>query len=290
MPNKFLLSYVSFDDENQPFIDAEVDGEISRLPILGENLSLEFDFSKKYCVGWVDFEKRCSMPCPDSAEVDVKYESCLKCRNKTGFNPAFYHADSVSEQQEKINQQPHFVYLAYFSPDVIKVGISQESRGIRRVLEQGARLAVKLETFPSALIARQYEDQIAHLDRVVETVNGSKKMELLKQPFDIESARANLETLQKSIEKSLGLEFESAKLIETDQCFTKDPINTENIIDMSGKNQLAGEVVAMIGPIAILKYQSELLAYNLKRLIGYRAEVIRGQIDIDLPTQQMTLF
>ena len=113
--------------------------------------------------GWVDFDNHCSQVCPDGATVDEKYENCLKCRNRTGFNPAFYHADSVSAQQEKINQQPHFVYLAYFAPGVIKVGISQEERGIRRLLEQGARLAVKLETFASALIARQYEAKIAGL-------------------------------------------------------------------------------------------------------------------------------
>ncbi len=162
MPSDFLLAYASFNADSQPFIDCQIDGEIKRRELFGQDLSLEFDFLTKYCTGWVDFENHCSQVCPDSATVDGKYENCLKCRDRTGFNPAFYNADSVSAQQEKINQNPHFVYLAYFAPGVIKVGISQEKRGIRRLLEQGARLALKLETFSSALIARQYEAKIPH--------------------------------------------------------------------------------------------------------------------------------
>ena len=164
MPEEFLLSYTSFDTESRPFLEWQVDGKAERGDVLGRELSLEFDFSTKYCTGWLDFDNHCSQACPDGATVDEKYENCLKCRNRTGFNPAFYHADSVSAQQEKINQNPHFLYLAYFSPEVIKVGISQEARGIRRLLEQGARVALKLETFASALIARQYEAKIAKLE------------------------------------------------------------------------------------------------------------------------------
>ena len=138
LPSEFLLSYASFNSDNKPFVECQVGDKIERHELFGQDLSLKFDFSVKYCAGWVDFENRCSQICPDHATVDEKYENCLKCRDKTGFNPAFYNASSVSVQQEKINQNPHFVYLAYFAPNVIKVGISQEERGIRRLLEQGA--------------------------------------------------------------------------------------------------------------------------------------------------------
>ena len=106
MPDDFLLTYASFNADNQPFIDCQIDGEIKRRELFGQDLSLEFDFSTKYCTGWVDFENHSSQICPDSATVDGKYENCLKCRDRTGFNPAFYNADSVSVQQEKINQNP----------------------------------------------------------------------------------------------------------------------------------------------------------------------------------------
>ena len=96
-----MLSYASFNTDNKPFIECQVGDKIERYELFGQDLSLEFDFSVKYCTGWVDFENRCSQICPDHATVDEKYENCLKCRDKTGFNPAFYNANSVSAQQEK---------------------------------------------------------------------------------------------------------------------------------------------------------------------------------------------
>ena len=143
MPEQFLLSYVGFSADNVPIIDVQVGDTISRYPLLGHTLSLTFDLSVRYCTGWVDMAQHQAHPCPDNATVVDRYEQCLVCRNKTGFNPAFYHAKTISKQQETLNQNPHFVYLAYFAPELIKVGISQEARGIRRILEQGARAAIK---------------------------------------------------------------------------------------------------------------------------------------------------
>ena len=213
LPSEFLLSYASFNSDNKPFVECQVGDKIERYELFEQNLSLEFDFSTKYCTGWVDFENRCSQICPDHATVDEKYENCLKCRDKTGFNPAFYNASSVSVQQEKINQNPHFVYLAYFAPNVIKVGISQEERGIRRLLEQGARLAIKLETFSSALIARQYEAKISKLDGIAETLPVHKKMELIKQPFDRATSEKELRQKLLEIEQKIGVSFPKSEIL-----------------------------------------------------------------------------
>ena len=101
IPSEFLLSYASFNADNKPFVECQVGDKIERHELFEQDLSFEFDFSVKYCTGWVDFENRCSQICPDHATVDEKYENCLKCRDKTGFNPAFYNANSVSAQQEK---------------------------------------------------------------------------------------------------------------------------------------------------------------------------------------------
>ena len=290
MPDDFLLAYASFNADNQPFIDCQVDGEIKRRKLFGQDLSLEFDFSTKYCTGWVDFENHCSQICPDSATVDGKYENCLKCRDRTGFNPAFYNADSVSAQQEKINQNPHFVYLAYFAPGVIKVGISQEERGIRRLLEQGARLALKLETFASALIARQYEAKIARLDGVVETMPIHKKLELIKQPFDRADGEKKLQQKLLEIEQKIGVSFPRSELILCEDYFHTAGVDLTRVILMKDQNQLAGRVRSVIGPILIVDYDGQLLAYNLKKFIGYRVQKITEPIELELPNEQLTLF
>mgnify|MGYP000906430086 FL=1 len=290
MPDDFLLAYASFNADNQPFIDCQIGDEIKRWELFGQDLSLEFDFSTKYCTGWVDFENHCSQICPDSATVDGKYENCLKCRDRTGFNPAFYNADSVSAQQERINQNPHFVYLAYFAPGVIKVGISQEERGIRRLLEQGARLALKLETFSSALIARQYEAKIARLDGVVETMPIHKKLELIKQPFDRADGEEKLRQKLLEIEQKIGVSFPKSELIPCEDYFHTAGVDLTRVVLMKDQNQLAGRVRSIIGPILIADYDGQLLAYNLKKFIGYRAQKITEPIELELPSEQLTLF
>ena len=290
MPDDFLLAYASFNADNQPFIDCQIGDEIKRRELFGQDLSLEFDFSTKYCTGWVDFENHCSQICPDSATVDGKYENCLKCRDRTGFNPAFYNADSVSAQQEKINQNPHFVYLAYFAPGVIKVGISQEERGIRRLLEQGARLALKLETFTSALIARQYEAKIARLDGVVETMPIHKKLELIKQPFNRADGEKKLQQKLLEIEQKIGISFLRSELIPCEDYFHTTGVDLTRVVLMKDQNQLAGRVRNIIGPILITDYDGQLLAYNMKKFIGYQAQKITGDIELELPSEQLTLF
>ena len=290
MPDDFLLAYASFNADNQPFIDCQIGSEIKRRELFGQDLSLEFDFSTKYCTGWVDFENHCSQICPDSATVDGKYENCLKCRNRTGFNPAFYNADSVSAQQEKINQNPHFVYLAYFAPGVIKVGISQEERGIRRLLEQGARLALKLETFSSALIARQYEAKIARLDGIVETMPIHKKLELMKQPFERATGEEKLQQKLLEIEQKIGVSFPKSELIVCEDYFQTASVDLTRFILMKDKPQLVGHVLSVIGSIAITEYDGNLLDYNLKKYIGYRAQKITEPIDLELPSEQLMLF
>ena len=285
-----MLSYASFNADNKPFIECQVGDKIERHELFEQDLSFEFDFSVKYCTGWVDFENRCSQICPDQATVDEKYENCLKCRDKTGFNPAFYNANSVSAQQEKINQNPHFVYLAYFAPNVIKVGISQEERGIRRLLEQGARLAIKLETFSSALIARQYEAKISKLDKIVETLPVHKKMELIKQPFDRAIGERELRQKLLEIEQKIGVSFPKSELIPCEDYFQTAGVDLSRVVLMKNYSQLVGRVRSVIGSIVITDYDGQLLAYNIKKLIGYRAQKVDREIELDLPTEQLTLF
>lgn len=290
MPDDFLLSYVSFNSDNQPLLEWQVDGEVGRCNTLEQELSFEFDLSQRFCTGWVDFANRCSQACPEQATVETKYENCVKCRDRTGFNPAFYNADSVSVQQEKINQNPHFIYLAYFAPGVIKVGISQEERGIRRLLEQGARLALKLETFASALIARQYEAKIAKLDGIMETVAASKKLGLIKQPLDTTVAEQTLADALMRIHRQLGLDFPNRTLITCEDYFHTDGRDFSSVIDMTGNKVLAGTVVSVIGSVLITEYDGQLLAYNVKKFIGYRAQAVQGAVDLEIPNTQLTLF
>lgn len=286
----FLCSYVGFDKNNEPIIDTEVDGTISRQPLLGKAFSWTLDRSLRYCTGWVDITKHQAHVCPDQATVEGKYEQCIACRNRTGFNPAFYYAQTVSEQQQIVNQQPHFLYLAYFSPELVKVGISQKARGTRRLLEQGARLALKLETFPNAEIARQYEARIAALDGIVEHVVTRKKLELLEKAFDEKLASTTLNRLLDNISSSLNISFPNSQIIETSPHYRDEGLSLANTVILENPTGFTGSVKAVIGSLAVVEYSERLLVYNLKSLIGYRATIAKDPIDLELPSEQMTLF
>lgn len=289
LPHDFLLRSVGFNSDNKPIITTQVDDTLNAHELLGRHLSLSFDMSVRYCTGWFDMEQRQAYACPERACVEGKFERCITCRNKTGFNPAFYYAKTVSKQQEIINQHPHFVYLAYFAPGLVKVGISQEVRGIRRLLEQGARVALKLDTFPTAAIARQYEAKISHLDGVVEHVIHSRKIASLTEPFDEVAAMNELQAVKERIERAINVTFGSAEIIRTAAYFHSTDLNLENVLIMKNESTILGTVHACIGSDTILEHGERLLAYNLKAYVGYRAR-ISDDIELELPSEQLALF
>lgn len=289
LPESFLLNYVGFSADNAPIIDVQVDDELSRIEPLGRELSLEFDMTQRFCTGWLDFANHQALPCPDHAIVEGKYDQCITCRNKTGFNPAFYNAASVSDQQQVINRNPHFLYLAYFAPGLVKVGISQEARGIRRLLEQGARIALKLETFPSAEIARQYEAKIAAMDGIVEHVVGRKKLDTLSVAFDEASAVAELQRVVARITAEIGVAFDRAEIVRTAPWFHSGAIDLAKAVIMRDQPCIVGTVRAVIGHTILLEHTDRLLAYDIKKFTGYRAKVDTG-VEVELPSEQLTLF
>ena len=114
-------------------------GEQHRFPVLGKTFSLR-RLPTRRCVGRFDLASYTKEVCPLNVELlpDAKDTMCPACQEATGFNPSFYYADFISAQQRAYNLTPHFTYLAYFSPKHVKAGISSETRGIERLLEQGA--------------------------------------------------------------------------------------------------------------------------------------------------------
>ena len=53
---------------------------------------------------------------------------------------------------------------------------------------------------------------------------------------------------------------------------------------------MASTVVSIIGPILITDYDGQLLAYNVKKFIGYQAQAVDGAINIEIPSTQLALF
>ena len=290
-PGDYLLTHVGFSKDEKPILLVNHNQQVIPLTPLESEFTIKFDTSVRYCRGWYDIEKGEDYPCPDSAEVDQKYDQCPACQNRTGFNPAFYHAVSVSKQQEQRNLQPHVLYLAWFGKDVVKVGISYAARGNGRLLEQGARSALVLDTFPSAHIARQYEAQIAALPNIVETVQLRKKIELLAHKPDTDEAEKELLAARTRIEERLTVTFTRNDPLHLDKTyFPAGMPDLSDSFDCSPHYMISGTMTGALGSLFFCRQQDTPLFLPMKKYVGYRFTLTHEVTPIDPPARQISLF
>ena len=287
----YILANVGFSKDEKPLLTLQKDSEFIQLEPVGKTLTLKFDTSQRYCIGWHDITSGESHACPEASKIDSKYEQCPACQKRTGFNPAFYNTTSVSSQQEARNLEPHILYLAYFGGDIIKVGISHAARGNRRLLEQGARSTLILETFPTAHIARQYEAKIAALKGIAETVLIRKKIGALPLPYNKVAAE---EILQSTLEKIVGelkISSSDTKTIHFDRLFF--PSGTPSLVntyETTSHNLISGKVCGMLGSLLFCEQQNTQLFLPIKKYTGYYVTLSDIETVIDLPAQQISLF
>lgn len=287
----YLLKHVGFSKEEEPILVLQRDAALTTLAPLGRTLSLAFDTSQRFCAGWFDMQSSTDHPCPENAAVPSKYEQCPACQKRTGFNPAFYHATSLSEQQEKRNQEPHFLYLAHFGAGVTKVGISYAGRGNSRLLEQGARSALVLETFPTANIARSYEARIAALPGIAETVQLKKKLTELQKPYDAAAAASELAAARTRIEAQLQTSFVKNGTLHLDPSyFPKTAPSLTDSFDCSGQSLISGQATGMLGTLLFCAQQGATLFLPLKKHVGYRVRLSYEEAPVALPARQISLF
>ena len=283
---KYLLANVGF-NKNKPSISLSDQQVFSELNPLGKTLTMRVDTTQRYCTGWRDITAGKRYTCPDDQLVEPKYEQCSACQKKTGFNPAFYHATSISPQQEARNQEPHILYLAYFGADIVKVGISHAARGHARLLEQGARHAIILDTFATANIARQYEAKVAAVVGVAETVAVRQKIAALSGSYD----KTRLSSMLLKIEASVGTKFTSSDLLSFDDAYFPDQTpKLDEAFDASALALISGDAVGMIGSVLCCLQQETPILLPLKRFVGYMIDLSYTETAIELPARQTSLF
>lgn len=280
-----LFRGIHYDHDSRPILRI---GEES-LSLLGSEGTLSFDTTQRFCIGWHDLATGENHLCPDSARTDPKYDTCPACQRRTGFNPAFYHAATVSPQQEARNNEPHLLYLAYMGPGYVKVGISWHKRGVRRLLDQGARSALILDTFPTARIARQYEASIAALPSIHETTSTATKLHLLAQPHSDATAATFLQQARSTIEAALETNFSASKVIHFDTHYHTDATRITTFTPLNHP-VVSGQVMAIIGDIIFAHHAERFVALPLRRYTGYPATVSSRIEPLDLPAEQTSLF
>ena len=300
----YLLTRVDFDRNQKPrwrLTDLGSGEILSFSPDFEEPISIEIDLLKRFCIGWHSLETGEDFVCPENYELDKKYKQCQNCQKRTGFNPAFYNVKDgeISKQQIERNLQPHFVYLAYFSNETIKVGISFAGRGIARLLEQGARAALILGEFSSANIARNYEEKISKMTDFCENVKANVKLKLLEQDFVFSKAEKALLDARKKIETAQKVVFEKQDPIDLNKFYSKNgkiPSGEMLEIQNCSQNQngetliFSGILKAQVGYILLAEQQGEIISIPLKKFTGRKIRISPKIIELNLPERQASLF
>lgn len=302
LDKQFILTRVDFDKHQNPrwkLTDFKSGETLNFSPDFEEELAIKIDLSQRFCIGWHNLETGEDFVCPDKVILDNKYTQCQKCQQRTGFNPAFYNVNpgKISSQQQARNAKAHFVYLAYFSDNIIKVGISFSGRGITRLLEQGARAALILGEFSSANIARNYEEKISKMPEFCENVKANEKLKTLEQKFDFKKAEKKLLAARKRIEQTQKVDFEKNQPLNLDRFYMKnyDFLPREIILaaDCAQSDNFlifSGVLKAQIGYILLAEQQNEIIALPLRKFIGYKIQFLPKNIELKLPKRQTSLF
>ena len=269
------------------------------MPVLGKTFSLEVQ-PKRYCVGRFDLRTFKSSVCPLKVELlpDEKDTMCPACKEATGFNPSFYYANTVSPQQREYNKTPHFVYLAYFSPKHVKAGISSESRGKDRLLEQGARAAVVVGRFENADDARVLEAALCRQDGIYETMRASQKAHLLaEEPFSPDLAygvlHSTLERLE-MVEELMHIGFlpENPEDLSVYYFGTASPDVSQLQLPEDASNVIAGECMGMVGSLLVMKQGEFGYVFNIKDWESHVVDVYPDEVRATYESvpQQTSLF
>ena len=118
--------------------------------------------NQKICIGTMNPYTREYISCDNI--VENSSSQCNHCKYMFDFYKCVRcHGEDCYVKNEEVLKYcntPHYVYLAYFPNEKIKVGTASEMKKYNRLLEQGAIFSIFIAKTPSGKIARQIEKNI----------------------------------------------------------------------------------------------------------------------------------
>lgn len=289
-----IISGYSFDKIGPYLIFCDTEnGEYKKFSLENKNLNIT-KTPKRYCIGAYDLSSCSYKICPHKNKLDLssKINNCPECFRKIGFNPAFYNAKTISPKQLKYNELEHSVYMAYFSNSHIKIGIASKKRINLRLLEQGARAAYILKTFPDAYLARDLEAKLCYGGfGLLEKLSSSQKANILcNVDYDEKEAFTSLNKMLKNIDIIPESEFLN---LNPKYFYNHTPENFSNYISyVKDTNYLSGKVVGMVGDMIILKQDFDFFAVSVKSFISHEIEFNQDNTfkRYEVQNKQLSLF
>lgn len=133
---------------------------------------------QRRCTGYKNLTNCRHEFCENHNIVNENMTECMTCKNKDVFSYCVMckgdNCRNNSKEAKEYCSKPHYVYLAYFSQDKIKVGTLFHERLTSRLEEQGAPFAFRIAKTPTGQIARLIEHEIVKMG-YAEAVTSSYK-------------------------------------------------------------------------------------------------------------------
>src|SRR5271157_1465381 len=223
----------------------------------GNRINISHDIAlvlkKRGCAGRWEGDKY--IPCDSGTAPYCDHccglpDPCIMCRGEC-------------RKTDKTCDIGHSVYLAIFSPGLVKVGISRTWRLETRLMEQGADVGLEIGRFPDGELARKRERGLASLypDRAT-----------FENKLDGIAQKVSGEVLQKLCGK-----YEVERVLQFD--YFKEDLWMKPILLAPHENMaLSGRVLGVKGQVLVIEKGNSLYAVNLDGLIGYEAETGTGSI------------
>ena len=282
--NEFFPIMKTLNTDNLEIATLKLGADVT---VFNYKLSLE-----KFCCGYREnkFWHKCLNANERNIGLRIIKDSdyqCFDCEKREGFKSAFFYRQVPNESMDKHLEQTHYIYLAYFLPNIIKVGTVAESRKGFRQIEQDALFYSYIAESDGFKI-QSLERQISKLTNTTETVRSSQKFKNLNSKINIDLAKRELKSKIIEIQQKFqDTEFadwlykmESIKYIDTtENPRIYYPTEKVSLLDVKEfKNDkyipLVGGYIGLRGNYLLFKNEEKILSFNTNFLVGRKIDYL----------------
>lgn len=283
---KVFLGLVWKDDETPLFhirTQATNEDEYIHIPL---RLNLK-NLHERFCVGIVNPLTMEYKPCNN--RVDENSSQCNNCKFMFEFYKCVRCHGNDCNVHNMISKEycdsPHWVYMAYFPGNKIKVGTASMQRKESRLLEQGALYGMYIARTPNGKIARQIEQIIAS-NGVPSMVTTAYKMKNLV--YDENSVQIREMLIDKCdevqnlvpqnyLEYLITPEFKSfpnvLKMISGDHFEKKELKQSKDRYLVETKfDEISGDFLFAVGKILAIRTENGVKLIDTRKMEGFNFE------------------
>lgn len=276
--------------------DTESKLPIEELPIINKKLTCKLCNKPRRCPGYKNLMTSKYNYCENNSFIlDTKYLSCMRCEEKRGFDKGFRYGNYENPVAKKYFNLDHYVYLAFFASNLIKVGTASEIRKIDRLYEQGAIAFCYVAKYSGTKIQILEKAISKEISRTLQ-VSKTFKLTHINDKVDFEEIAKVLSYEHLKVVKafegtSIGKFLITLSKISEVKRYSEIPDSVSiNYIDIFKKRCFSGRIVDARGRYIIAKNGNAFITMDAKSLIGYTVEINNLIVDVNQLLDQFNLF